>query len=157
MDASTVFTKTDLGREEIKTRALKLPSTLRTLLIAVDGIKSVGTLTREYPVVSGVVPLLEKLAALNLITAENSYGTAAASDAPADDFDHFRQAAQFMNESTALLGLSGYFLNMKIQRCSTLTELRSLAPAFRSAMTKRLGDSEAEDLMRRFHDLIGRG
>ncbi len=67
MDEHTVFIKTEQGRNEVRSRALKLAQPLRTLLIATDGYKSLGTLEREYSVGNGARPLLRQLLDLGLI------------------------------------------------------------------------------------------
>ena len=162
MDEHTVFIKTEQGRNEVRSRTLKLAQPLRTLLIATDGYKSLGTLEREYTVGNGARPLLRQLLDLGLIetldkaAARTSDPSDTAVDAaPHSAFERFRRATQFLNESTSLLGLGGYFFSLKIQRCGSLDELRALAPEFRKALVKRRGESDAEELMRRFHDLVG--
>ena len=67
MKLDTVFTKTEKGREEIRTRAAGLPQPLRILLIATDGEKDVAKLSRLHPAGAGVAALLAELAALGLI------------------------------------------------------------------------------------------
>ena len=42
MDPSEIYTKTDLGLQELKERKLNLPITLRGLLILIDGNRTVG-------------------------------------------------------------------------------------------------------------------
>ncbi|GAC1627457.1 MAG: hypothetical protein NVS9B10_16470 [Nevskia sp.] len=154
MDETSVFIKTDRGRDEIRTRASKLTPSLRALLIAIDGVKTAGTLAREYPLVSGIGPLLTDLQERGLIEDEDTRRQPATDGAP-NNFERFRRGTQFLNESSTLLGLSGYLFSLKIQRCATLDDLHRLAPDFRSAVAKRHGEQDAEELMRRFRDLIG--
>ena len=44
---SSIYDKTDKGREEINTRQYHLPSRLRSLLVLVDGKTSVETLLKK--------------------------------------------------------------------------------------------------------------
>lgn len=152
MNENTVFSKTDRGREEIRTRAAKLAGPPRALLIAVDGTKTVAALAREYPVAGGIENLLDHLLHQGFIesgTADHAGGDAAT------DFARYRAATQFLNESMSLLGLGGYLFSLKIQRCGNLAELRELGPEFRSALAKKRGEKAAETLMQRFRELIG--
>lgn len=156
MDENTVFIKTERGREEIRTRAAKLGGQPRALLIAVDGVKSTATLSREYPVAGGIGILINELLQQGLIeTGAQSRPATAAVDGTADSFERFRQATQFLNETSSLLGLGGYLFSLKIQRCGNLAELAALGPELRAALVKKRGDQEAEALMRRFHGLVG--
>jgi hypothetical protein len=82
MQINAVFAKTDKGRDEIRTRAAGLAQPLRILLIATDGEKDVAKLARLHPAGSGVVQLIEQLAALGLIESK----TASASRAPEPRF-----------------------------------------------------------------------
>ena len=44
MELNTVFSKTDKGQDEIATRQNRLPARVRTMLITVDGLRSVQEL-----------------------------------------------------------------------------------------------------------------
>lgn len=66
--SSTVFAKTDLGREEIQHRSLRLAPLLRRLLLLVDGERNVAQLT---PFVAGqdVGAMLQELTELGCVQA----------------------------------------------------------------------------------------
>jgi hypothetical protein len=64
---STIYRKTDLGRAEIETRALRLPPRLRTVLILVDGKRSLAEIA---PLVGGdPASMIEQLLAAGVIEA----------------------------------------------------------------------------------------
>ena len=42
MDANEIYSKTELGLTELRQRALNLPITMRSLLILVDGVRTVA-------------------------------------------------------------------------------------------------------------------
>ncbi len=48
----------------------------------------------------------------------------------------------------AHLGLRGYFMQLKIERCTTADELEALLPEFREALAKAKGESFASDWLR---------
>lgn len=49
MDSTTVYVKTPLGQDEIATRAHHLPARLRTVLIMVDGRRTMAELIAQNP------------------------------------------------------------------------------------------------------------
>ncbi|HVL76268.1 MAG TPA: hypothetical protein VM406_09640 [Noviherbaspirillum sp.] len=49
MDPTDVLTKTPAGQDEVATRARQLPAKLRSLLIMVDGKRSVGEMLAHHP------------------------------------------------------------------------------------------------------------
>lgn len=55
------FAKTDKGQEEIRTRAYRLNPKLRSLLVMVDGIKSVGELLKAATALGGGREALDAL------------------------------------------------------------------------------------------------
>ncbi len=61
MDSSTIYAKTQKGREEIATRAYRIVPRLRTLLIVVDGQSTVGELIEKAQSLGGIAPMLAEL------------------------------------------------------------------------------------------------
>jgi hypothetical protein len=64
---STVFVKSRAGVEEMKGRKLKLPPKLRTLLILIDGTKSVVVLNAEAAALGAPADALEQLERQGLV------------------------------------------------------------------------------------------
>lgn len=62
--------KTEAGATEIRTRALKLDSRLRTLLIMIDGVKPIASL--QATVGESAVDGLRKLRDMGLVTWDDS-------------------------------------------------------------------------------------
>src|SRR5512141_1801189 len=73
---SDFLSKTDAGRAEIQTRANKLPSALRSILLLVDGRRDVASLRRLSEGLHGPADALEQLLALQLIGADEAQESA---------------------------------------------------------------------------------
>jgi hypothetical protein len=71
MNANTVFVKTAKGREEIDSRAYRLPFSNRTVLIMVDGAKNAEALSGIRP---DALDILEHLLADGFIDAVGAAG-----------------------------------------------------------------------------------
>ncbi|HSW15377.1 MAG TPA: hypothetical protein VLI06_21190 [Solimonas sp.] len=67
MTPETIYVKTEKGRDEIRSRAAGLNQALRILLIATDGDKSLGKLSRLHPAGDGTGTLIGQLQALGLV------------------------------------------------------------------------------------------
>lgn len=73
MTPDTVFAKSPKGIEEIETRAHKLGSRLRQVLIRIDGVKTLEELVGEAGEMGGaLVGQIEELAGKGFITATNA-------------------------------------------------------------------------------------
>jgi hypothetical protein len=162
--------KTDAGRDEIQSRALKLPNVLRSILLIVDGQRSVGQLRGVIAGLKGPEDALDQLEAMGLIAAPKSLAAAAAATIP----DGARAAAAtapaptaanatgysalytLMSETVrAHLGLRGYFLQLKVERCTDVAELVALLPDFSAALGKARDAGFAAEMDSRFRALAG--
>ena len=165
-----IYRKTDAGRDEITNRGRRLSPPLRTVLLMVDGQRSLAQL-REVAggmkapddalpslLADGLIELIPSgfdaaglMGALgprapsqppNVVMAE------AAVAASPDD----RRSAQYlflherMTEAVrAHLGMRGYFLQLKVERCADAASLQGLLPELRAAVAKAKGESFASD------------
>ncbi|MDI9239058.1 hypothetical protein QLQ15_09060 [Lysobacter sp. LF1] len=161
--------KTDAGRDEIQSRALKLPNVLRSILLMVDGQRNVGQLRGVIAGLKGPDDALDQLEALGLIAAPRSLAAAAAATIP----DAVRAAASPAPAPSAVavgngysalytlmsetvrdhLGLRGYFLQLKVERCSDVGDLMALLPDFSAALGKAKDVGFATEMDRRFRAL----
>lgn len=86
MNPSDILTKTPAGIEELKARALKLPPRLRTMLIMVDGMRTVTQLREAAAALGAPDDCLDTLVAAGLVSAparlENDATSAQASTGP---------------------------------------------------------------------------
>ena len=167
--AATVFVKSRAGAEEVKSRKLKLPPKLRTLLILVDGSKPALILGEEAAALGAGADALEQLERQGLIERVGSAPAPGAGERRAvvreparadvsrlDPVARFRAAQQFMNDTVVnALGLKAFFFTLKLEKCATVEELRGLAGSFRQAIAKASGDAEADVLARRLDEILG--
>ncbi|MEP7084040.1 MAG: hypothetical protein ABI854_04825, partial [Betaproteobacteria bacterium] len=109
MDAKARLIKTDKGREEIDHRRYKLASKQRTLLILVDGTRSIDDLTNDGKKLGApddaLILLLREgfvtavtSSSANTVTAVESAAANEAGGSDADEFTRFRAAQMAWDE-----------------------------------------------------------
>lgn len=145
MDKHIVFSKTDQGREAMSTRPAGLGPRLRSLLIMVDGKRSVGELDKLLGSEGAAAPLLEQLIAQGWIESQTPSAppvltavvdaTPAAAAAPAGDAlpfaDARRLVVRFVNDR---LGPMGETLAMRVEGCKNAAELQAALPRVRDGL-----------------------
>ena len=175
-----IYRKTEAGREEIGHRTRKLPPQLRTVLLMVDGQRTLAELRQVAAGVKAPEDALERLLAEGLIEPVSVTGGggfdaaslaraavpgaagAAATSAPAapapapvvepepvaarseSEANDYVRLYEAMSEAVrAHLGLRGYFLQLKIERCTDAAGLREVLPELRQALAKARGEDFA--------------
>jgi|GEM_PF-1393820 len=158
--ASDIYSKSQLGIEEVTKRKMKLSSRVRTMLILVDGHVPVFVLREEAQKVGASPDFLEQLETMGLIiktgsvSAENS-AELAVQPVEADEFTRFRLAQDFMNTTVVnSLGIKSFFFTLKLERASNMAELEELLPPYQEAITKGSGKEEAGVLMQRLQKML---
>lgn len=135
-----IYSKTDAGRAEIQTRAHKLSPVLRSILLLVDGQRDAATLRRTAADLRAPTNALEQLAALGLIRNVHALGETAAARPSSVISQRFRTVSSLMSAAVhEHLGLLGFFMQLKIERCSDMTELEALLPDVGEAVAKARG------------------
>ena len=84
MQDSEIYTKTEAGREEIRTRALKLSMAMRAILLMVDGQRTVADLRNIIAGSKAPADALDTLLAQGLIAATREPVSAAPAPAQSD-------------------------------------------------------------------------
>jgi hypothetical protein len=160
------YAKTDAGRQEIADRARRLPAQLRSILLVVDGHKDDSALQQIVAGLHAPEDALAQLQQMGLIArggdasaspapaTSPSSAPPAASPAPlagamhaltgSGDAPVSHEAAQryshlydAMSEAVRkYLGLKGYFMQLRIERCSDAAALEALLPEFTAALGK---------------------
>jgi hypothetical protein len=111
-----IYHKTEKGTEALKTRGKDLPQKLRTMLILIDGTKSVRELLPAAAILGMDGNALAMLAQQGLIKSgsEGIFATSAPVQSVASqdiEFARFRSALAFMTEIVAdALGVRAFFL-----------------------------------------------
>ena len=157
MAAGDIYRKTERGAAEITDRKMKVSPRLRTMLILIDGTRPEFMVKEEGAKVGAPADFLEQLLALGLIEKAGRAGAIGAAPAPVpagDEFMLFRAAKDFMNTTIVdALGIKSFFFTMKLERAGTRADLRELAPAYRQALEKALGEG-ADVLAHRLDEML---
>jgi predicted secreted protein len=168
MNDSDICIKTAAGSDELKTRSRGLALRLRSVLILVDGSRSVAALRAAAAALGAPPDGLELLLREGLIEpaggARNPVAERAETDVstpvrPAleqSDAERFVVAQKFMIETTAeALGLKAFFFTLKLEKCYTLADLNALMPEFSQALVKARGELKARALTQHLKLLLG--
>ncbi|MEI2428713.1 hypothetical protein RDV84_00060 [Lysobacter yananisis] len=168
MRDSDVPVKTNEGRDEIEHRTRKLPPMLRSILLIVDGERSARHLRELAVSLHGPADALEQLEQLGLIASSAAVAASlaatprapaaasragAAAPTPAASASPQRYQALYALMSEAVrehLGLRGYFLQLKIERCANSDELAALLPELSAALAKVRKDEVAARIEAQF-------
>lgn len=156
------YSKTDAGRQEIEQRTRRLPSALRSILLMVDGQRDADELASLIESLRAPADTLQQLMDLGLIEANEqavavqaaAVGGTAPAAAQAENVEASAEVAANTERFQALyamtsesirshLGLKGYFLQLKVERCSTVAELEALLPDVAEALGKAKSDALA--------------
>jgi hypothetical protein len=155
--ASTVFDKTEKGREEISTRKYQLPPRLRTLLVMIDGKQDAEDLLHKVGSLGiGEENITELL--------DNGFIKAMPSSAPIEAVAPVAQASvvtseppadQFYTETIkSAIGLRGYALQLKVEKASSIADFRELRQPYLEAVLKAKGNEMAQSLRSRLDQLL---
>jgi hypothetical protein len=186
-----IYRKTDAGRDEISNRGRRLSPPLRTVLLMVDGQRTLAQLREVMAGMRAPDDALETLLAEGLVelvpsgfdpaglmsavvprasaapvpapapakapevAPEVAGPVAMVVDAPVEaaaavaapvSSDQYLYLYERMSEAVrAHLGLRGYFLQLKVERCSGASDLQALLPELRVALVKAKGETFASD------------
>ncbi|QWP76433.1 hypothetical protein J5226_23075 [Lysobacter sp. K5869] len=162
MRDSDVPVKTNEGRDEIEHRTRKLPPMLRSILLIVDGERSARHLRELAVSLHGPADALEQLEQMGLIASSAAVAASLAAQAPARaaaaeatplsaPAQRYQALYSLMSEAVRdHLGLRGYFLQLKIERCTSSDELAALLPELSAALAKVRKDDVAAQIEAQF-------
>ena len=133
-----IYAKTERGRREIQTREHRLSAGLRSLLVLVDGVRDEHEIARLATGLGAPDDALAQLARLGLIAPQvaDQSGTAPCLTARwGEDPERTAQLAQWMGASVRRhLGLKGFRLQRRIERCRSGPQLEQLWPEIADAL-----------------------
>lgn len=161
MRDSDVPAKTNEGRDEIEHRTRKLPPMLRSILLIVDGERSARHLRDLSASLHAPADALEQLEQMGLIAssaavaaslaAQPPLRAAAAETALSAPAQRYQALYSLMSEAVRdHLGLRGYFLQLKIERCGSSDELAAVLPELSAALAKVRKDDVAAQIEAQF-------
>ena len=152
-----IWTKTEAGRVEIRSRALVRERAQRTLLLLIDGVRSDEMLLSDLAGSSAADFLT--LQALGLITATQlpaaldnaappplpppAVAPAADADADAAPLDYAQFTAVLTQLISSELGLRGFVLTLALEKAGTADELQAVAQRALTQIRERKGDAAA--------------
>lgn len=145
MHARTVLGKTVAGGEELASRKLKLSTHARTVLIAIDGQRSVEDLEQMFAPFGNVRRILEELLQLGMISA--STGAPAASGASAESIEalDLMGVRKRINQlSVEAGGLRAFLFTLKLEHCYSAASLRDVMGDFHALLSKGKGRAHAD-------------
>ncbi len=165
MEDRAILFKTDAGKQEIKDRAQKLPAALRSILLMVDGQRDEPQLRELMSGLRAPDDAIEQLIVKGLVqrgAAENSVAQAAAAPAKLTlgdmesvtaalaDSGRYRRLYTILTDTVGRhLGLKGYFMQLKIERCADAEALLALLPEIATALTKAKDHTFASEWLAR--------
>ena len=168
---TSIYDKTAKGKEEIATRKYQLATRLRTLLVLIDGRRTEEELLRNVAGLglgaSALAELVEHgyivLATSYASLAEPSLAEPALTEPPAPSpvpepaqFAQFQSIYDFYNKTIKnTIGLRGFTLQLKVEKASSVAELRELRQPYIEAVQKARGSETAAALARQLDQLLG--
>jgi hypothetical protein len=159
MESSEIYAKTELGIQELRERKLNLPVTLRSLLILIDGNRTVGEVLDKARALRLDERAMTALERGGLIAKRFSAPSVA--EAPEqtsrtqDEVTRYMQAQRMMSEAiNQHLGFRGYGLMMRLQKTANVRDLHDLLPDFAKSLVKRIGMGPATPIVGAIERLI---
>ena len=159
MNPGEIYAKTEEGMRELKERGRNLPIALRSLLIMIDGNRTVGEVLARAQALRLDESAFLSLERAGLIerrfSAPSAAGTVAPEPTSQDAAQRFvaaqRRISNVVNEH---LGFRGYLLMMLLQRAENLRDLHDFLPDLAQALSKRLGADAAGPLIAELDRMI---
>ena len=165
---TSIYDKTAKGREEIATRRDGLAPRLRSLLVLIDGRRTEEELLRNVAGLGLTIAALHELLTGEYIVLSTSYASMA--EAPveppepepepeqpaAEQVQQFQSVYQFYNQTIkSTIGLRGFTLQLKVEKASSVDELRQLREPYLEAVQKAKGSDTAAALALQLDRLLG--
>ncbi|MBP1206295.1 hypothetical protein JOD97_004368 [Duganella sp. 1411] len=164
---TSIYDKTAKGKEEIATRKYQLATRLRTLLVQIDGRRTEEELLRNVAGLGLGASALAELVEHGYIVLATSYASLAepapAEPAPAQpplpepaQIAQFQSIYDFYNKTIKnTIGLRGFTLQLKVEKASSVADLRELRQPYVEAVQKARGGETAAALARQLDQLLG--
>ncbi|MEO8740165.1 MAG: hypothetical protein ABI537_10745 [Casimicrobiaceae bacterium] len=160
MSPGEIYAKTAEGTLELKERGRNLPIALRSLLIMIDGNRTVAEVLERARALRVDASAFAALERAGLIAKRFSAPSAVdAGGTPAmrseDEVKRFLTAQQKLNDAiNTHLGFRGYLMMMRLQRAANLRDLHDLLPDFAQALVKRIGVDAATPIVGELERLV---
>jgi hypothetical protein len=161
MADTTRYTKTEKGTAEIRKRGRSLSARLRTMLILIDPSKTGDELRANAAQIGVDEDFLAALVRDGYVApvagTEAVASTAGPATVSSDELARFRAAKSFLNDTVVdALGVRAFMFTLRLERCSTRSELAELLPDYAKAIAKFRGEPETRLLVDRARELVSR-
>jgi hypothetical protein len=141
---SDVYAKTATGHAEIGRRSRRLSATLHAVLLLVDGCRDVRTLRGLCTGLRAPADAVERLLDLNLI-GEPEAGAVPDPREASEAAVRYTLWSHILSDAVRThLGLRGFFLQLRIERCHSAEDLDALVPAIAAEIARRRGSRIAQ-------------
>ena len=144
--------KTEQGRAEIDNRERRLQAGLRSVLLLVDGRRTVAELQELARRLNAPDDALQQLLSLQLISGDAAAASAQAANEPVAPTQANRHGVLYALMTDAVrerLGVLGYLFQLKLERATTESELEALLPDLQAALAKRTSPQGAASTIER--------
>ena len=163
MNPGEIYAKTEEGVRELKERQRNLPIALRSVLIMIDGNRTVAEVlerARALRVDASAFAALERdgLIAKRFSAPSNAESETVPVARSEGEVQRVLTAQQQVsNTINKHLGFRGYLMMMRLQRASNLRDLHDLLPELAQSLVKRLGVDTATPIVQELQRLIVHG
>ena len=145
------FARTEKGHEEIVQGRRNLRGKTRTLLFLIDPAKSAEQIEQQAAQIGASYDELTALISGGYVVELASEAPTPANDASAaplgepgalDEVGRFRIAKAFMNDTIVdALGIRAFMFTLRLERCATRADLKTLLPDYTQMLTKKRADA----------------
>src|SRR5437660_7160886 len=163
MRSSHIYAMAELGVRELKQHDRNLPLPLRSLLIMIDGNRTVANVLEKARALGLDDKAFETLAIQGLVAPKFSAPSAAVNGAlepqrSEADVERYLRAQQMMSDAiNSHLGFRGYGLMMRLQKAADLHDLHDLLRDVAAVLVKRMGIDGATPIVSEIeHQIIPR-
>jgi len=163
MSPDDIYAKTDLGVQELRQRKLNLSIALRSLLILVDGERTVLQILAKSQSLKVDERALTSLERSGLISrryssrSESNDETIPSQRTP-DEVARFLRAQKMMDAAiNSHIGFWGYGLMLRLQKTANLRDLHDLLPDVAKALVKKIGFDAATPIVNEMEQVIKSG
>jgi hypothetical protein len=163
MNSDDIYAKTELGQQELRDRKLNLSIALRSVLILVDGERTVLQILAQSQSLKVDERALASLERSGLIAKRYSAKSESEpEDVPAErsaaDVQRFLRAQKMMDAAiNNHIGFWGYGLMLRLQKTANLRDLHDLLPDVAKALIKKIGFDAATPIVNEMEQVIKSG
>ena len=157
MNDSVAFRRTTAGQAALDRRDKRIPAKLRALMLMAEGkpMAQFGELAQALGAPSDA---MEQLVSQGFVVAPAAEpaGAVVVETPAADVFTQFRAASGLMREIGAdTMGFKAFFFILKIEKCSTLADLKALVPELIATIARQRGRTNADRIEGQIKSMLG--